>query len=139
MSGPYVEAKDQLIVELYVPDLEESLRFYVSLGFEVIRNEGDFVELKWDESRLFLEEVKGAQVPDHNIGNIRIMVADVDRYWALARETGAKIIRPIENKYYGLRDFTIAGPDGLGLRFATRLSDLRDDRSRMNADETGLH
>jgi catechol 2,3-dioxygenase-like lactoylglutathione lyase family enzyme len=125
MSGPYVEAKDQLIVELYVPSLEESLRFYTGFGFEVIRNEGDFAELKWDESRLFLEEVKDAPASSHNVGNIRIMVADVDRYWSLALKLGAEIIRPIENKYYGLRDFTVAGPDGLGLRFATRLSDSR--------------
>jgi catechol 2,3-dioxygenase-like lactoylglutathione lyase family enzyme len=125
MTPLYVEAKDQLIVELYVLSLEESLRFYTGFGFEVIRNEGDFAELKWDDSRLFLEEVKDALIPDKNVGNLRIMVADVDRYWALARELGAGIIRPIADKYYGLRDFTVAGPDGLGLRFATRLADLR--------------
>jgi hypothetical protein len=49
---------------------------------------------------------------------------DVDDYWILSQQMGVQVIRPLENRSYGLRDFTIAGPDGLGLRFATRLSDL---------------
>ena len=51
------------------------------------------------------------------------MVANVDHYWELATKLGARVIRPIEDRYYGLRDFTIAGPDGIGLRFGTRLTD----------------
>ena len=58
------------------------------------------------------------------MGNIRIMVPNVDDYWALLEKSGARIIRPIDDQYYGLRDFILAGPDGLGIRFATRLSDL---------------
>ena len=120
-SGRYVEAGSQLIIELYTASYEESLAFYVRFGFRVLRDEGDFAELAWDDSRLFIEEVKDAPAPDQQVGNIRVMVPDVNRYWALALEIGARVIRPIENRYYGLRDFTIAGPDGLGLRFATRL------------------
>jgi uncharacterized glyoxalase superfamily protein PhnB len=52
------------------------------------------------------------------------MVPNVDKYWALANKMGAKILSPIEDQYYGLRDFIIAGPDGLALRFATWLKDL---------------
>jgi len=36
-------------------------------------------------------------------------------------ELGARVIDPIAERYYGLRDFTIADPDGFGIRFATRL------------------
>ena len=46
---------------------------------------------------------------------------DVDRYWALAQELGCTVVKPVDDRYYGLRDFTIAGPDGVGLRFASRL------------------
>ncbi|HEY7911777.1 MAG TPA: VOC family protein [Blastocatellia bacterium] len=122
--GGYVEAGAQLIVELYTSSYKESLAFYVAFGFRVLRDEGNFAELAWDDSRLFIEEVKGAPAPDRQVGNVRVMVPDVDRHWAKALEIGARVIRPVEDRYYGLRDFTIAGPDGLGLRFATRLSDL---------------
>lgn len=117
----YVNPGEQLVVELYVRDIKKSMRFYIDFGFEMVRDDGDFVVLRWEEAQLFLEEVKDAPTPDHPVGNIRIMVPDIDRYWEMAGRLGARVIRPIADKYYGLRDFTIDGPDGVGLRFATRI------------------
>lgn len=118
----HVEPTEQLIVELYTADIKSSLAFYKSFGFETVREESNFIVLRWEESVLFLEEVKDCPPPAHAVGNIRIMVPDVDRYWELALNLGARVIRPIADRYYGLRDFSIDGPDGLGLRFATRLA-----------------
>ena len=119
----HVKANEQLVVELYTSDINASSAFYQSFGFEVIRQESNFFVLRWEGSMLFLEEVKDCPPPPaHPVGNIRIMVEDVDRYWQLSIKLGARVIRPIEDRYYGLRDFTIAGPDGLGLRFATRIA-----------------
>jgi catechol 2,3-dioxygenase-like lactoylglutathione lyase family enzyme len=124
MKG-YVNSGEQLVVEFYVRHLRQSCEFYRELGFEVVRDAGNFVELKWEDSLIFLEEVEEAPLPpQHPVGNIRIMVPNVDDFWTLSKKIGAQVIRPIENRSYGLRDFTIAGPDGLGLRFATHLSDL---------------
>jgi uncharacterized glyoxalase superfamily protein PhnB len=50
------------------------------------------------------------------------MVPNVDDYWALAIKVGAKVVIPLADRYYGLRDFTIADPDGFGIRFATLLA-----------------
>ena len=50
---------------------------------------------------------------------MRIMVADVDRRWELVTGMGARIIYPIGDQAYGLRDFTFVNPDGFGLRFAS--------------------
>ena len=36
-------------------------------------------------------------------------------------EIGARIVIPLADRYYGLRDFTIADPDGFGIRFASAL------------------
>jgi uncharacterized glyoxalase superfamily protein PhnB len=52
-----------------------------------------------------------------------VMVPRVDDCWQLARESGARIVVPIADRYYGLRDFTIADPDGFGVRFATLLKE----------------
>jgi hypothetical protein len=49
------------------------------------------------------------------------MVPDVDQRWKAANEMGAQIIVPLGDRYYGLRDFTLAGPDGFGVRFASVL------------------
>jgi uncharacterized glyoxalase superfamily protein PhnB len=49
------------------------------------------------------------------------MVPDVDQCWRRANEIGARIVIAIADRYYGLRDFTIADPDGFGIRFASEL------------------
>jgi catechol 2,3-dioxygenase-like lactoylglutathione lyase family enzyme len=103
-----------------VRDLEVSRAFYERLGFEVIRGSGGFLELAWEGHLIFLDERKDLPPPpDSPAANVRIMVPDVDRYWDLAREMGARVIAPIEDRYYGLRDFTVTDPDGFGLRFGS--------------------
>ncbi len=118
----YVEAREQLIVELYVRDVKQSARFYEQLGFKVVRKEPTFVELGWDDSRLYLEQIPGQPEPPATVvANVRIMVSDVDHYWKLCQELQLPVKRPIGNRYYGLRDFTVVAPDGIGLRFASKL------------------
>jgi catechol 2,3-dioxygenase-like lactoylglutathione lyase family enzyme len=125
MAG-YVSPADQLVMALYVQDIGEAVSFFEGLGFALIRNEGTFVELRWDESPLFLVAAEGTLAPPpRRFGDLRIMVPNVDHYWELARKQGLEIVRPIENRGYGLRDFIISGPAGLAIRFATRLSGLK--------------
>lgn len=118
----YVESHEQLVVEIYVRSVRQAAGFYEGFGFRALRAEKGFVELGWEESRLFLEEIPDQpEPPERTPANIRIMVPDVDRYWELARSMGLRVINPIADRAYGLRDFTVVSPDGIGLRFATRL------------------
>ncbi len=120
----YVDPTEQLVTEIFVRDIRQSTDFYRRLGFELVRDDGDFVELTWEGHLLFLDERPDmGPVPDAPQANVRVMVPDVDRFWALAAEMGARVLAPIEDKYYGLRDFAIADPDGFAVRFATRLED----------------
>jgi hypothetical protein len=115
---------DQLILEVYVRDVAASMHFYQQYGFVVRCDAGTFVELRWDRALIYLEQTPQApEPPAPAVGNVRVLVPDVDRYWTLAQRLGADVIRPIGDREYGLRDFTIAGPDGIGLRFASRLPD----------------
>lgn len=128
----YVDPTEQLVTEILVEDIERSTRFYVALGFKLLRDGGDFVELTWEEHRLFLAELSafrdaaGAEAPPRPKfprANVRIMVPDVDACWARVQRLGAEIVLPIADRYYGLRDFMIADPDGFGIRFAGTLED----------------
>ena len=112
--------------------MKRSVAFYRSLGFQLLRDGGDFVELTWEDHRLFLAEIgafdgveaaEPAQTPDFPLANVRVMVPNVDECWKLAGDVGVRIIVPIGDRYYGLRDFTIADPDGVGVRFASLLDD----------------
>ena len=119
----YADPGKQLILEVYSNDLNASVNFYTQFGFRLVRKDENFVELSWGKNFLYLEETPGLEGtnPQYPVGNIRIMVSNVDSYWNLAQELGTKVFREIGNREYGLRDFTICGPDGIGLRFATRL------------------
>ena len=122
----YVHPGEQLVVVLYVRDIKKSGEFFKNFGFSVVRDEGTFMELRWESSLLFLEERDDGPAPgSYPVGNIRVMVANVDDYWALAKRLGVPIANPIGDRYYGLRDFVVLGADGLNLRFATRLADLQ--------------
>ena len=129
MSG-YVDPTEQLVIEVVVKEIGRSVDFYRRLGFELWRDGGDFVELTWEHHCLFLAELSafhdahGVELrarPTFPIANVRVMVANVDAYWQLAKEMRAQIIIPIADRHYGLRDFTIADPDGFGVRFASLL------------------
>ncbi|MDX2044899.1 MAG: VOC family protein [Acidobacteriota bacterium] len=122
-NANYVPANEQLAVEIYVRDLRLSLEFYQKLGFKLLRQEPDFAELAWEDSRLMLEEFKQMPSPPlFPLANVRVMVPNVDDYRTLAKQIGARIFREIGDRDYGLRDFTLVGPDGIGIRFATELS-----------------
>ena len=126
---PYVPPTEQLVTEILVADIKRSVRFYLDLGFTLLRDGGDFVELTWEEHRLFLAEIsafreaaaEAAPRPKFPRANVRVMVPDVDACWERVKELGAEIVLPIADRYYGLRDFTIADPDGFGIRFASEL------------------
>lgn len=126
----YVDPTEQLVTEIVVRDIRRSVEFYGRLGFELLRDSGDFVELTWEDHRLFLAELSAfrdargvalATPPPFPLANVRVMVPNVDDYWKLVNEIGAQIIVPVADRYYGLRDFTIADPDGFGVRFASVL------------------
>ena len=123
----YVDPAEQLVIEIFTRDTRRSVEFYCKLGFELLREDDGFVELGWEGHRLFLsDELKekmtaGTGLPQ---GNVRVMVPNVDAYWTLSREMGAQVLSPITDQSYGLRDFTIADPDGFGIRFGTWLNDL---------------
>ncbi len=98
------------------------------MGFELLRDGGDFVELTWEDHRLYLAQISAfpevqpaelAQPARFPPANVRVMVPDVEKCWKAATDVGARVIIPIGDRYYGLRDFTIADPDGFGVRFAS--------------------
>ena len=124
----YVDPTEQLVTEIVVRDIKRSVDFYRALGFELLRDDEDFVELTWEDHRLFLaavsafdvaEPVELSESPPFPPANVRVMVPNVDDLWVLANDLGARIVVPIGDRYYGLRDFTVADPDGFGIRFAT--------------------
>ena len=104
MMKPYVDATEQLATEIFVRDITRSKDFYTRLGFKLGNDKGSFVTFRWEGHLLMLDERKDMPThPDFPQANIRIMVPNVDDYWKLVTEMGAKVLSPIEDRGYGLR------------------------------------
>lgn len=58
---------------------------------------------------------------DRSLANVRILTSDVDAVYATVLTLGVRVERPIADRSYGLRDFTVRDPDGFELRFAKPL------------------
>ena len=111
--------------ELAVADMERSLQFYTTLGF-VKDNEGIVDErgAQWCSLALgdgFLWLIRGDVTsglveadPRGNGVTIYIAVDDIDTLHERVCDAGLlmNIVKPIETMWYGLRQFSLADPDG---------------------------
>ena len=119
----YVEPTSQLVVEVFVRDIARSRAFYERLGFRLVEDKGDFLGFAWEGHLFFLDERRDLPPPPaFPQANVRVMVPNVDDFRRLAAELNAPIVSEIADRDYGIRDFTIADPDGFGLRFGTWFS-----------------
>ena len=115
--GAFDELSAQLVTELPVRSLAESISFYRAAGFRLVRATPNFAALSWGDRYLFLTERPGAAVGEVAV-NLRVIVGDVDALFDQASAKGWTIRHPIADRGYGLRDFTVLDPDGYELRFA---------------------
>lgn len=124
------EMEEHLVVEIMVRDIVRSLAIYTELGFTVERRDENFAALRWGDRRLFLDQRSDLNpLGGPSRANVRILTNDVDAVWEIAAKLGLRVERPIADRYYGLRDFTVLDPDGFGLRFARRLAVKTDARA----------
>jgi catechol 2,3-dioxygenase-like lactoylglutathione lyase family enzyme len=120
--APYVDPTEQLVIEIFARDAARSRGFYETLGFTVLADRGTFVVLGWESHRFFLAARSEMTPPIDPVANVRVMVLDIDRLWQRVQRLGARIVQPIGDRTYGLRDFIIADPDGFGVRFGSWLA-----------------
>lgn len=115
--------------EFFVRDIAASLRFYIDqLGFRTVRRESGFAVVALGDAHLLLatpDETVPAMANwlaagPRGVGvHIRIMVDAVDTLYQQASASDATVVRELDDRAYGLRDFIIADPDGFLLRFAS--------------------
>ena len=119
--GTSEEQTAQGVVEVVVPNLSVALEFYRDLGFTIERETPSFVVLRYGEAFLFLAEEADAPTA-RRYTNVRIIVPDVDEVWQRVQRRGLTCAKPIADRPYGLRDFTVRDPAGFEVRFAQVLA-----------------
>ncbi|WP_018115203.1 VOC family protein [Sinorhizobium sp. B11] len=97
-----------------VKDMEKAYGFYANvLGFHKVFENGNpvgFMILKRDGGELHLTLQKTHKAADFNVAHL--LVDDVDALHAVCKQHGARIIKNLQNKDYGLRAFVFEDIDG---------------------------
>lgn len=122
-----------IVVELFVSDVERSIAFYEALGFGVLKRWRDWLIMERDGVKLTLQGDSHAVAGPHyftpHIGRqprgtgveIVVQVDDVDALYADALAKGLNVVKPIQDRDWGARDFRVADPDGYFVRFTSPL------------------
>ncbi len=123
-------AEGFVFVELYVPDPAYYVRiFRDALGFEVVRDEGDFVELRSKRGLVLLNRFDDPD-PGHPFEHYRrgrcglgveigIFSEDLEGSWARAKLVQGCEVTAIVRQEWGMTDFRILTPQGYYLRVTT--------------------
>ena len=137
MSDSIIEKLALVAPEFFVRDVDLSIEFYVDkLGFTLVRADPDgsgrhsFAVLALGDAEFLLchESFLGAAnraalpYPRSSGVDIRLMTDDVDGVYARVSGRGVRIVLPLRDEPYGLRDFTLEDPDGFRIRFAQRIA-----------------
>ena len=131
---------NKLIPELSVSNLENSLNFYKTAGFnlEYERPENKFAFIALGEIQFMLQELTASDkwdigkltYPFGNGINFQLEIENIDTIYNAFKENNYKITFDIEENWYrqddkllGNREFLIQDPDGYLLRFSEDLGE----------------
>lgn len=123
---------NRLIPELSVTNIDKSVKFYTSLGFQVVyeRKEDCFCFLELEGNQLMIEEINdnwntGAlEYPFGRGINISMTIDSIETFYSYVKSLGYPLFKELMvNKYkvedivYEDKEFLIQDPDGYLLRF----------------------
>lgn len=126
---------NKLIPELSITNLENSLKFYKTLGFKIEyeRPENKFAFLSFGEIQIMIQEltdndkwdIAPLSYPFGNGINFQLEVDNVELIYNNLKSSGYKIAFEIEENWYrqddkllGNKEFLVQDPDGYLLRFS---------------------
>ena len=125
---------NKIIPELSVSNLENSLKFYKTIGFKVEydRPENKFAFISLDEIQFMIQEISDNDkwnvapltYPFGNGINFQLEVPNLDEIYNNLKNNNYKITFDIEENWYrqddkllGNKEFLVQDPDGYLLRF----------------------
>jgi catechol 2,3-dioxygenase-like lactoylglutathione lyase family enzyme len=119
---PFIEC-DQIHAGLAVSDIATAIEFYVKkLGFEQAFTWGEpptFAGVNLGRVQMFL--AKGMPNPSPGTGAVYFLIGDADRLYEFHRANGVEIAHPIDDRPYGIRDYTVRDLHGYHLVFGHHL------------------
>lgn len=131
---------NKIIPELSVTNLENSLKFYQTIGFKIEydRPENKFAFISLGEIQFMLQQISSEDkwtiapltYPFWNGINFQLEVTSVDEIYNNLKSNNYKIAYEIEENWYrqddkllGNKEFLVQDPDGYLLRFSEDLGE----------------
>ena len=123
---------NSLIPELSVSNIENSIKFYISIGFRIVyeRKKDKFCFLELEGNQIMIEQINdnwNTGILEYPFGrgiNISMSIKNIDQYYEKIRENNIEIFRDIKTNRYQVNniffediEFLIQDPDGYLLRF----------------------
>ena len=96
----------------------------IKIGHAIIMLADEFPEMN----------CKGPEAYGGSPVSMMVYVPDVDKFVKRAVDAGAKLVRPVENKFYGDRSGSLEDPFGHQWHFATHVEDVPPDEMAKRAE-----
>jgi len=121
-AQPFIEC-EQMHAGLAVSDIPTAVEFYIKkLGFQHAFTWGEpptFAGVNLGKVQLFLG--KGRPTPSSETGAVYFLVCDADQLYEFHRANGVEITKTIDDRPYGIRDYTVRDLYGYFLVFGHHL------------------
>jgi catechol 2,3-dioxygenase-like lactoylglutathione lyase family enzyme len=119
---PFTEC-EQIHAGLAVSDIPTAVEFYIKkLGFQQAFTWGEpptFAGVNLGKVQMFL--AKGMPTPSPDTGAVYFLVGDADQLYEFHRANGVEIAQAIDDRPYGIRDYTVRDLHGYYLVFGHHL------------------
>ena len=110
---------------LAVNNIDDTVRFYRdALGFECVNQMDGWAALRKDQVEVMISLPNAHEPFEKPIltGSIYFNTTDVDALWEQIKDK-VSVVYPIENFFYGMREFAIRDNNGYILQFGQEISD----------------
>lgn len=127
------------LLGLYVKDVDASISFYKTLGFELASNGGSVAEVQLGDMRLQFVAQETARDQDESFQKeafgepkgtgvyINVEVDGIDDYYKQLRADGIKPSTEPRDWPWGQREFVVRDPDRYKLVFYQKLNQVEND------------
>jgi catechol 2,3-dioxygenase-like lactoylglutathione lyase family enzyme len=121
------------LIGFYAKDMEATISFYKSLGFELASNDGSVAEIKLGDMTLQFVAQETARDQDESFQQdafgepkgtgvyINIEVNDIDDYYSRLKADGIKTSTEPRDWPWGQREFVVRDPDRYKLVFYQKI------------------
>lgn len=124
-APPQVDC-ERLHPGLPVPDVLAAAEFYANkLGFTLAFTWGDppsIAGVSLGDVQVFLEQGTAAA----GGSAVYFVVGDADELYAFHRDNGVEVVEELDDRPYGLRDYTVRDPNGYVLSFGHHIYNVGD-------------